>query len=913
MGNTEDALMFHDIVEKLQHKQASTLEHPAYNQIDKKENLGIMPFVNWAIADTIGMPVDLISSGLGAAGLKIDEPVLGSEHLKRLMRKTGVTPGIDERPPENIMENVGTVIGEASTFMLPVGAALKGLSTSTKLVGNVANSIWQSMVKNPFLTMTSELTGSIGAGIGRGLSEESKSPALKTSAEIIGGVAGGIAPQVAINTPTLFMLRGGKQILKKLTMPFTEKGAKYRAGEFLKGKVAIPKGAAAKVTEKTISDMPPAVASGEKKLIELYKDFITANPTTEQEAVEKLSNSMIKLESEMRKMGYGSPGLLKEITEKRVMALNSRMDKRILSAVKKAGDSLADLPIAKRRAEESKIVRSEIEKVMAEDKKIVDDLWEKVPKEHPVPVDSTKDVYTNIKNDLSQAEIEDIPSVLKKSFIFKKDTTETTVKEMQGLRKKLLEKARIARKDGNWNKARIASEVSDAILEDIGISAGQPNNPAAASLQAAIFQSRNFKTRYESGIMGKILGYSKSGAPAIPPELTLDISLGRMAERGAVGIDDVLITNEAKAAAERYLSRSFTDYTLDIANGTVNPIKAERWIKNNEAILDSFPMLRQKMTDATDAQRLAAKTKVNMDIRKKNLANPKKSKAARFLNFADLDMEIDSIMKNPNQELMAKELSKQAAKDLSGDATNGMRSGFIDYMIKKSSKGPYNDMGEQVLSGNTLMGFLSKNEKVLNNFFTPEQMNRMRAVGKELSSIESLEKTKPSKTDLEINDFASNALKLFSRVGGAQLGRWVARMTGGGTVQTPGIFSEKFRAFATRLNRDRAAQLIQDAVLSDDPALIKSLLLPIDKPKTAKENLVVLNKNIDAWLGSTGKRVYDDMRGDDLSEGIEERKVLAQKPTKNENYIEVPAEYFDKRTVFDEPKKENIMFTPEGE
>jgi hypothetical protein len=75
------------------------------------------------------------------------------------------------------------------------------------------------------------------------------------------------------------------------------------------------------------------------------------------------------------------------------------------------------------------------------------------------------------------------------------------------------------------------------------------------------------------------------------------------------------------------------------------------------------------------------------------------------------------------------------------------------------------------------------------------------------------------------------------------------------------------------LNKDRAAQLVHDAIVSDKPDLLKALLLPIDKPLTefGIKNLFSLNKQINIWLESTGRRVFDDITDEIESDRAKEK------------------------------------------
>lgn len=821
-------------------------------------NQGVMPFVNKAIAGTVGAPVDLFTGGLNLIpGVDIKEPIGGSKSIERGMSAIGID--IPDRDPKTIPEHIGQSVGEVSSLMLPMGAGVKAISKGTGLAANVAKTVWKSIAKHPYLAMTSEVTGGVGAGTGRGIGEQEfpESPTAQATSELAGGIIGGMAPTAAVHTPATVALRGGKTLLRKISLPFTKKGTEYRAGEFLKGLVADPAKTAQVVSEQTISDLPPAVASGEKRLVTLYKSLIGQDPKVDADAVEDLSKSIVKLEGEMRKLGHGSPEVLAEITKKRVAALELKMDQRVMTAMERAQEKIEALPVAQRKVDESRIVRTELEGVMRAEQEQVRNLWQEVPKDLKVGFDNTRQSYITLLDDLSQAQMSDVPAVLRRNAIITNDKLKsTTLKEMQGLRSKLLETARKARKEGQWNKARIADEVSDAILLDLGIASEGAATPEAASLQAALAATRQFKTRFESGITGKILGYSKSGAPAIDPDLTLDISIGRMGTKGSIDIEKVAVTPEALKATERYLGRSYTDYALD--KGIVNPVKSERWIRNNEAILDKFPELRNQLTDASKAQGFATKTKSAMDARKAALRDPKISTAAKFVNAADMNVEVAAILKSNNPSRMVKDLMSKAKGNV--DAIEGLRAGFIDHILEKSSIGAYNELGEQSLSGRTLLGFVNKNQSVMEQMFTKDQVSRMRKVGSELAKIEAFESARAGKPEMEMKDVASTALRMISRVQFARLGGFMGKQSMGGSLQMANIYAKEGEALAVKFTKDRAAQLVQDAILSKDPKLLNALLLPLDKPSSAAFNWRVVNGRINLWLAGTGGRVAEDIK-----------------------------------------------------
>lgn len=897
-GNTEDATKLAAIANKLRSEGSAD------------DNLGMMPFVNKAIASTIEAPARVVAGGAEVIrrginlipGVDIPKPELELDWAKKGMRAAGLE--IPERDPETIPEHIGRGVGEATSLIIPATRGVQALSKGSGLVGQIASNINKSIIKHPALATISEVTGGAGLGVGTGVGEEKfpDSPAAQQSLGMVGGVIGGMAPTMILHAPTAIALRQGKSILHKISLPFTEKGAKYRAGEYIKGRVTDPTKTATDLTTETMGDLPPVIQAGEKRLTALYKSLIGQDPASDAEIIETLSKSIIKLEKGMRKLGYGSPELLGEITAKRVAALELRMNQRIASSMESAQKRLDALPVAQRKVAESRIVRNELDGVRSQVHEENKALWAEVDKDIRVGTDNTRATYQKFFDELPEAQRTDIPVVLKRHSIIKseEDTVITTVNELQGLRSKLLEAARRARKLGQWNRARVADDTADAVLADMGIVANTANTPEAKILQTAIAATKNYKTRFENGVVGKILGFDKGGAPAIDPDLTLDISIGRMAQRGSVDIDKIAITPEAQAATKRYLARSFTDYTAK--DGAINPVKADRWIKNNEAILDKFPDLQKQVMDISEAQNLANTTRAAMEARMKTLRDPRISSSARFLNAVDMNTTVGSILKSKNPSSMAGEMVRQARKDASGDAVAGLRGGFVEYMLDKAAIGSFNELGEKTLSGRTLLGLINTHDSTLKQVFDPEQIVRMKRVGVELAKIEAFEKAPGGKVDIEMEDLASSALKLFSRVGGAQIGRFVANLTGGGTVQTPGIFSEKFKIFATFLSKDRAFQMIHDAVLAEDASLLKALLLPLDKPGAGGgENVRILGERMNLWLVGTGKRVLEDIQNeiDEFKEMQDKQPPSPENPTDSEIQEDEP--WFIKDTAVDEP------------
>lgn len=1099
---------------------------PSYKTAPEAEpTRGMMPFTNKAIASGLGAIPDALNWGVNKLlpeGYKIENPVGGSDSFESAMGMSGINLPEKDQEPQSFTEHVGRGVGEGAVALLPIAGLLNKLRVGTGIAGNIANTMIKSIAKHPYMSMTGELTGGAGAGGGRSAGKQvfPNSPGAQSTAEIVGGVIGGMAPTAILHAPTRVALKTGKSILKKIIKPFTKAGKTKRAAQFVKGLVKSPGKTIPKIYEDTIGDLPPAVASGEKRLIEVYKSLIGQDPQTDFDTIEKLTRSAIDLESELRTMGYGSPDLLAEVTEKRIAALEIRMDRRILAATEKAQDKLSKVPTTERQSAESTAVRQELEAAKTVENDKVKEIWGTVNKDIETPVENTRQAMSDIDADLAfsqrsnvpkelrtdpilvgednvlsisdvgKAEVPVLPTNPKKyninpkvlstqdgadrefqralttqypnkvpvyhetflenvdsiinnglreesnfgsvgeysNFITKKDKAivkvradhdlispdmqydpenpakdllkqhngtkgayvslngeippnqiesitiirngkkaETimgpdfsrvikgpqtddmsTVKEMQGLRSKLLEIGRKARKEGDWGKSRIANKVASAILDDLDVASslhkgrsfevgggtppkegyvpaytgldgdiyyGKKNqlhyevaddhnalredgsvnideegfadssgrfftrseaadnlntnrkelysenigdssiNPDKSNLKAALAATRHFKTRFEEGVVGDILGFSKSGAPSIDPTLTLDISVGRGGRAGAVDMDKVVVSPAAKAATSKYLGRSFSDFAAP--DGIVDPTKAKKWIKSNEDILDKYPELRQQLMDAGEAQRGATVTINQMNARKKSMRNPKISKSEKFVKTNDMGTSIDTMFKVKSGADIADDLVRKAAKDSSGDSIEGVRAGTLDYMIDRSMSNAYNELGEKTISGKGLLHFIKGNKSILKRVFTPDQIDRMNQIGSELNKIDMFEAS--SSTPIDMKDTASSLLQTIVKIGGARLGGWMGRESIGGSMQMARMGTERGKNLLKHMTQFTATQMIEDAILADKPDLLKALLLEVDDTPATKENWDIINKQLNAWMGGTGKRVMEDI------------------------------------------------------
>lgn len=837
------------------------------------------------ISKTLGAPVDLITSGLNLIpGVDIEDPLFGSESIRKSLEPFVPVFPKKGQQAETIPEHIGQVTGETAALLFPQTLALKTLQGGKSLISRIATEMNKQFIARPGLTLASEGTAAASAGTARGVLENSdiENQGLKTGLEVAAGIGGGLTPIALIHTPSAIAVREGKRLLTKLAFPFTKAGKQIRAAEGIAGELSrSPEIVSSKVSSSTIADMPPVVKSGEKRLISMYKTLLAKDPVKEAEATDRLGSAIIKLEGEMRKLGFGSPDLVIDITRARVAALETRMNNRITSALQKAENELKKIPQAQRESMEAVIVNRELRKEYDRESALVRDLWNKVDNNLPVGVENARKRFLELSKNVARDQRKTtIPAELKTSRITKlgreedeielsdffeyEDITEFTVLDVRGLRERLLEISRDAATKNKKAKKRFVDEMAKALLRDLGVAADVPSEaltPGAAKLKAALAGTRKLRQKFQSGIIGDILGVEETGVPAIDPTLTLNKSVGRQGEAGAVDINKLIATPEAKNATERYLGRSFADFATNDA-GELLPVKAFKWIKNNEDILDSFPDLRKKMTNTASAQELAIQTRTAQEARIAALRDPKISNTARLLSLDhDMSLEIKAILASKNPTREAQVLMRRAER-ISPEAVEGVRGGFIENLLDNSFVGQYNELGEQTLSGSTLLANIRKNRNTLEKVFSKEQIQRMLRIGSELSKIEQVGKIALTKKDIiELKDAPTNVLRTLFRIAGARAGGLLGQESTGGSLQMASIASSSFQKFMLWATRHNAEQLVYDALMSSDPTLLKALLAPIKKPPTATRpsNLFIITKRLETWLGSTGKRVMEDI------------------------------------------------------
>lgn len=180
--------------------------------------------VNEGLAQTLGLPVDIVNSGLQMLGLGTDEPFLGSKSLQSFLESAGVMQA--EKVGFEAERRIGKEIGATLPFIGGVGVLARGAKLAATGVPTLGRALIEPAIQRPARTMAGELVAATGAGAGAAVAE--KVAPGSQGAEITGQIIGGVAPSLA---PTALIARG----IGSLTKRFSPKAQEKKARELVQG------------------------------------------------------------------------------------------------------------------------------------------------------------------------------------------------------------------------------------------------------------------------------------------------------------------------------------------------------------------------------------------------------------------------------------------------------------------------------------------------------------------------------------------------------------------------------------------------------------------------------------------------------------------------------------------------------
>lgn len=826
-------------------EQGSPYRQPGQEQ---EQRPGFMEFVNQGIASGLGAPVDMvtgvINAGISGANMifppeqnlsglitgeapaprfgHIQDPFGGSASINRGMSGMGVPVAPPEMRAEGFMENIGAGLGGAAGALVPFSAGAKAVQGLGGAAGAAGEAILSPFIQTPGRAIATELAAGAGAGAGIDVAQNLApgNPYAEIGGALIGGGVAGLTPNLVTRAaPYVPGIGLATRATQAAVAPFTKAGALVRARNRIAGLVEDPDAARAALTQENIGGLSPATQTGERRLMALEQQVRNTDPTADATMRGREAETNRLFNDELAAVGGdGSIADTRSFLSDRVGGLVTKMDEAVERASQRAEDQLALLTPSQRQSASSVIVREEIDAAHSAARQQENQLWTAIPESVEVPTEATYAAYKGFVNQLSRAELDTLPP---KVAQFLGDTSNTrfgdfeTVKEMHGLYSELRKASRQARAAGEFNTARIADGVADAIIEDIGAKAGNVQGQAGAAMRDAIDFSREVNQVYRQGSIGKVLGYAREGGQSLPAELTLDSTVGRQGTRGAVNLDEVRRATNNSPATEA----AVRDYTMSnlqntsVRNGELNPRATENFLVRNDELLAKMPETREQIAGALAANQSASAVDTTMAARR--AAVTQDSQAGRLL-LSPQGKEIANLYRSEAPQASAAQLVRQAQADPSGAALAGLKGAFIDDVIGAATSRQFDEAGNSVLSGNAARAHLSdpKVQSVAGEMLSPTEQSRLEQI------VDAMQKADLSRSGLPdvgpvINDTPNNIISLIFRTLAARQGAKAGAGTSGASLLTANFASRRMEALLDKLTNNKAEQLIREAIMGD--------------------------------------------------------------------------------------------------
>lgn len=848
--------------------------------IDETEGMANSVFLQRGIANLFGLPVDLVSAGLRKIGVPIpDAPIGGSQSIEAGFRKMGIPSPKENEAADDPSEVFFREIGAGAASLIPfVGAARMAQQAGRS--GKVAQTLREAaetIGRRPVASSTIEGASIAGAGGGaaggRAVSGDSEAaPAM----EALGAIAGGLSPAAALALPSAgkLGLRAGRAAID----PFTREGSKIRAAKRVQGLTSDPSQAAENIATQAdelpdaARQIPPAIRTGEKRLIGLQRRLADEDPSLER----SLGRRTQAARESATDLGETRPEAGREfISQRRQQAMN-RLQQAAARAQGRAEDRISKIRSDTPQADSSRIVREEIEKALGAARAEENRLWSAVPQDVNRRTAQTRQTLKSIKDQMGKlSDPEDFPAFLREGQGKIKGTE--SVKELQDFRSRVLREIRAERAKDAPNRTKIANleRVQEALLTDLG---ANPENikKGGQALRDALDFSRTLNQRFTQGPIGRILGYERRGGPSVSGSEVLGRTVGRGGETGGEELDAIRRAVEgedgeaaaqalnrvirqvteggepARQAISQFVRRNFTAQAIN-PDGTISPGAARRFMERNREVLRRMPELRQELDTAIQAGEQSTRAGQRLDRMTRQLSNKARSRMALYLD-ASPDRAMKRVLESSDPRKSARSLVNSAKKDESGLAVKGLKDEFVQHLFREAETGSVNEAGEKMVSGRRLRRLLNNPQvkKSASEFLNESERKRLNQIAGTLSRLEAGEGQVPS-VNRAMEDLASNILEIPGRVFGAQTGSRLSSGSGpGGSLQTAQIFSSKVKDLLRSTFQDKAREILTDAV--QDPELMRDLLTrPTSRAKARQ-----VEQRLNAWLGTVAEDIPDN-------------------------------------------------------
>jgi hypothetical protein len=513
------------------------------------------------------------------------------------------------------------------------------------------------------------------------------------------------------------------------------------------------------------------------------------------------------------------PEIARVFAEQAVEAANLRMNRALEDAVN-------SVPTKGMSPEQAQVyLRQSLDRAERIGNRIVSSFWERVPKKAPVPMSDIRRQVDVMRDELvdkpSQAPLEFMDKLYNLSLPIRDPATGKMIPSLPSIerlrdlrgeirRARVSESASVAPNDGlvrNYNRLEsiIDRGIQDAIPGDVSIDQARK----VSILYHDLFSRSN---------LNSVMSRNATGAERVDPEQTLTKLMGRY--KGVQDITDVrnsLVYKRAPGGLSYAVTKEeraqLQQLTIDAENAIREefrqaaseggPQAASAFVGKHEKTIRSLAQVSAELELASN--------KINQ-----TLAEQKALQAGALAKYASTNpnVSVKRILVAAKPSAMANEVMLTLRND--PDAIQGFRASFIDELLVRTKGDPTkvklfldqpgrSELYQTVLGPNDFAR-LKRNLNIAYRIANgDEQLTTRHLIGR---------------------------VSILARIIGAQVGRQISHMTGGGTIQVPGIVSRSFAKTSERLFKaSNPTDLFVQSIL--DPKWEKLLLSR--EPRTTLE------------------------------------------------------------------------------
>lgn len=790
--------------------------------------------------------------------------------------------GLERLSPGSTYENLGSLppgerplaaMGEVFGAGGPIVGGAMGAAKAGVQGPKLIQPIMRMAKESPGAFAAVETASLAGAAQGAGLAELyfPGEPGVRVGAEIAGGFL----------NPLGLVLKLGKSTARTVTdfaTGFTPSGVEARYAKTLQDALAaagedpVKVASALRRIEFAGVNLTAGQKSGSPTLLAMERKIAAENAVFGMKAKQRVVQSWEALRNiadDLTKVGVqtNSPEALKQAAKARQAYHEGLIASRFAKAQQDAMTAWAkvDRSLGKTgylagtpnpqeaSASAYRVIRDSI----SDARKVEGELWEKIDKTIPLKPNATIDAYDNLRSQLLKSEGIDPVVDAEIARIRKYGATSGEIIRM---RSRLLRLGReAAATPGGGDKAWQYGTIADGLLEDISQLPGDTVDTARAF-------SKSLNDSFSRTFAGDILSTDKAGAAKVYPEMVLETAFGRggtaadinfkqLAEAAGFTGKSPELELAAAIRGEHMLSEQekFLRYAAQRttkADGTVNLNSLQGFVRENEAILQRFPILRAQLADAESAQVAFKEAEKLKDIPR--AAIQKRNAFGRLFGFESPSEAIGEVLKTKNPERNYYQLVR-AAK--STGLTDGLKVATLEHAMTEASKNGfsfsiYNKALTQSMSGRgpsvlevmERSGVMGRREAVLTRRLL-KRADELETAIKNGDRLEKIIGEPDAVTDLVI------------RIVGSRIGAsGAAGAATGASLVAAGAGSRFLRNLFNKIPNTRVMKVAEEAAMNPEFAAML-LEKPRSLPKARQ-----LESQINAFLLQAGI-TYEDEEG----------------------------------------------------